>query len=180
VPDQAAFHSVLLDDTIRNWHKLFEQPGIEGLASFDMGGSASFLTAAQEDALKAFVGATLPRSTRQVGAFIAREFGLVYESRSGLIALLHRLGLEYHKPDVVARKLDIAKQKDFIEGYDKLLNFLGDDEAMLFVDAVHPTHAARQVGCWAPKQEKLAIEQTSGVSASISTARSTLRPGRPG
>jgi hypothetical protein len=24
------------------------------------------------------------------------------------------------------RKLDVAKQKDFIEGYDKLLNFLGE------------------------------------------------------
>ena len=33
---------------------------------------------------------------------------------------------------------------------------------MLFADAVHPTHAARPVGCWAPEQEKLAIEQTSG------------------
>ena len=30
------------------------------------------------------------------------------------------------------------------------------------MDAVHPTHAARPVGCWAPSQEKLAIEQTSG------------------
>jgi hypothetical protein len=39
---------------------------------------------------------------------------------------------------------------------------LGDDEAVLFADAVHPTHAARPAGCWAPKQEKLAIEQTSG------------------
>ena len=27
---------------------------------------------------------------------------------------------------------------------------------------MHPTHAARPVGCWAPSQEKLAIEQTSG------------------
>jgi hypothetical protein len=33
---------------------------------------------------------------------------------------------------------------------------------VLFADAVHPTHAARPVGCWAPSQEKLAIEQTSG------------------
>jgi hypothetical protein len=49
----------------------------------------------QEEALKAFVATTLPRSTRQVGAFIAQEFGLVYESRSGLIALLHLLDLEY-------------------------------------------------------------------------------------
>ena len=153
---------LLNDDTIRGWHKLFEERGFEGLTSFDMGGSASFLSAAQEDALKVFVGATLPRSTRAVGAFIEQEFGLVYESRSGLIALLHRLGLAYHKPNVIARKLDVAKQKAFIESYEKLLNSLGDNEAVLFADAVHPTHAARPVGCWAPKQDKLAIEQTSG------------------
>ena len=30
------------------------------------------------------------------------------------------------------------------------------------MDAVHPTHAARPVGCWAPAKENLAIEQTSG------------------
>jgi transposase len=153
---------LLNDDTIRGWLKLFEQRGIEGLTSFDMGGSASFLNATQEDALKVFVSATLPRSTRHVGAWIEQEFGLVYESRSGLIALLHRLGLEYHKPSAIPRKLDAEKQKAFIESYEKLLNSLGDNEAVLFADAVHPTHAARPVGCWAPKQEKLAIEQTSG------------------
>ena len=38
----------------------------------------------------------------------------------------------------------------------------GDDEAVLFVDAVHPTHAARPAGCWAPSQEKLAIQRTDG------------------
>jgi len=27
---------------------------------------------------------------------------------------------------------------------------------------VHPTHAARPIGCWAPKADHLAIEQTSG------------------
>ena len=138
------------DDTIRGWHKLFEQRGIEGLTSFDMGGSAGFLSTGQEDAFKAYV------------TWIEQEFGLVYESRSGLIALLHRLGLEYHKPNVIPAKLDEDKQKAFIENYEKLLNSLGDDEAVLFADAVHPTHAARPAGCWAPKQEKLAIEQTSG------------------
>jgi transposase len=33
---------------------------------------------------------------------------------------------------------------------------------VLFVDAVHPTHATRPVSCWAPVKERLAIEQTSG------------------
>jgi transposase len=112
--------------------------------------------------LKAWVGAARPRSARQIGAWIEKEFDAVFEGRSGLIALLHRLGLEYHKPNVIPRKLDEEKQKAFIESYDNLLNSLADNEAVLFADAVHPTHAARPVGCWAPKQENLAIAQTSG------------------
>jgi transposase len=67
--------------TICNWHKLFEQRGIDSLISFDVGGNASFLSAVQEEALTAFVATTLPRSTREVGAFIAQEFGLVYPAR---------------------------------------------------------------------------------------------------
>jgi len=150
------------DDTIRGWYELFEQEGVEGLSRFEMGGSAGKMSAEQCDALKAWVGTSLPRSTRQVGSWIAKEFGLVYESRSGLIALLHRLGLEYHKPEVISRKLDPKTQKAFIASYENLMNSMGDDEVAVFVDAVHPTHAARAVGCWAPTKQKLAIEQTSG------------------
>ena len=150
------------DETIREWYRLFERSGLDGLTCFDVGGSSSLLSAEQAVALKAFVTSTLPRSTRQVGAWIKKEFGLVYESRSGLVALLHRLGLEYNKPEVIPRKLDEAKQAAFIASYDKLLNSLGDDEAVLFADAVHPTHLARPVGCWAPKEQNLAVEQTSG------------------
>ena len=127
-----------------------------------MGGSSSKMSAEQCDALKAWVTTSLPRSTRHVGAWIEKEFSLVYESRSGLIALLHRLGLEYHKPEVISRRLKPETQKAFIAGYENLLNSLADDEVAMFVDAVHPTHAARPVGCWAPKEQKLAIEQTSG------------------
>jgi hypothetical protein len=141
---------------------LFIEDGLEGLTRFEAGGSACQMNGEQQAKLKVWIAAALPRSTRQIGAWIETEFGLVYESRSGLIALLHRLGLEYHKPDVIPRKLDVVKQKAFIESYDNLLNSLPDNEAVLFVDAVHPTHAARPVGCWAARHEKLAIEQTSG------------------
>ncbi len=153
---------LLDDDTIRQWGELFSKSGVEGLARFELGGSASFLSEAQEAQLKAWIVETLPRATRLVGAYIRREFGVEYESRSGLIKLLHRLGLEYQKPEVIGRHLDEAKQRTFIETYENLLNSLGPDEAVLFVDAVHPTHAARPVGCWTAKQETLAIEQTSG------------------
>ena len=129
---------------------------------FEAGGSACQVSDEQQEKLKAWVAAALPRTTRQIGAWIEKEFGVVYGGRSGLIALLHRLGLQYHKPRVIPRKLDKDKQKAFIESYSNLLNSLADNEAVLFADAIHPTHAARPAGCWAPSQDKLAIEQTSG------------------
>ena len=39
---------------------------------------------------------------------------------------------------------------------------LAGSDAVLFGDAVHPTHAVRPVGCWAPKDTPVAVEQTSG------------------
>jgi transposase len=150
------------DDTVRTWHRLFMETGFDGLGCFDFGGSAGFLSSEQESFLVTWISATLPRSTREVGAFIQREFEVPYESRSGLIALLHRLGLEYRKPEAIGRKLDVGKQTGFVTGYDDLLNHLGDNEAVLFADAVHPTHEARAAGCWVRKGEKLALDQTSG------------------
>jgi transposase len=150
------------DDTVRTWRKIYDAAGVEGLRRFEGGGSASHLSAEQEATLKAWIAETLPRSTNVIGAYIATTFGVFYESRSGLVALLHRLGLEYNKPEVIGRKLDPEKQRAFIEGYAKLMNSLGPDEGVVFADAVHPTHAARPVGCWAPAKETLAIEQTSG------------------
>src|SRR3954447_25929441 len=147
------------DDTIRTWHRLFEEDGVDGLAGFNYGGRARHLTLEQQATLKTWVGDTLP--TRMVGAWIEQEFEVVYESRSGLVALLHRLGLEHRKPQAVSRKLDPARQKAFIEAYNTLLKTLLDDEAVMFADAMHPTHAARPVGCWTPKEVKVAVDLTS-------------------
>ena len=141
---------------------MYQESGIEGLAGFGHEGRSCRLTHAQQGPLSSWITATLPRSTRQVGAWIEQELGVVYQGRSGLIALLHRLGMEHRKPCEVARKLDPTKQATFIKHYNSLLNHLEGDEAVLFGDAVHPTHAVRPVGCWAPKGVAIAVGQTSG------------------
>src|SRR6478672_7216921 len=41
----------------------------------------------------------------QIGAWIEKEFGHVYAGRSGPIALLHRLEIEYHKAEMIRSKL---------------------------------------------------------------------------
>ena len=150
------------DDTIRTWYQLYQEDGIDGLASFGYEGSACRLSTEQRERLKTWIAETLPRTTREIGAWIAREHGIDYESRSGLVALLHRLGMEHRKPKAISRKLDPEKQAAFIQKYEALLNQLEADEAVLFADAVHPTHAVRPVGCWAPKDVPVAITQSSG------------------
>jgi len=134
----AAIAKVLFldDDTIRTWYRLYQEDGIEGLAGFGHEGSACRLSDEQRDKLTAWISATLPRTTREVGAWIERECGIVYESRSGLIALLHRLGMEHRKPKLVSSKLDPDKQATFIKAYETLLNQMDADEAVLY-----PVHA---------------------------------------
>ena len=93
------------DDTIRTWYLLYQDEGIEGLASFAYEGSACRLSNEQQDKLKAWITETLPRTTREIGAWIEKECGIEYQGRSGLIALLHRLGMEHRKPKAVSRNI---------------------------------------------------------------------------
>ena len=160
----AAIAKVLLldDDSIRGWYRLYEDDGIEGLASFGYEGGTCRLSVEQQDKLKAWITETLPRTTREVGAWIEKDCGIGYQGRSGLVALLHRLGMEHRKPKAVSRKLDPEKQAAFIKTYEDPLNHLDADEVVLFADAVHPTHAVRPVGCWAPKDTPIAVPQTNG------------------
>ena len=149
------------DDTVRSWHRLYDEHGLTGLVVFDVGGSYSRLSVEQEGALFTWVSASLPRNTRAIGAWIVGSFGIEY-SHAGLITLLHRLKLAYRKPAMVSGKLDAARQQAFIADYDRLMCGLENDEAVVFVDAVHPTHQVRAVGCWAPKDQAVAITPSSG------------------
>jgi len=159
---QVAKVLLLDDETIREWRVAFERDGIDGLAGFHYGGRHSFLSAEQETQLQEWVSQTLPRTTREVGAYIKTKFGVTYDSRSGLVALLHRLGFEHRKPKRVPSKMDPEKQRRFIAFYEKLLNSLDADELVMFADAVHPTYGAQPVGCWTPKDVAVAVEQTTG------------------
>jgi transposase len=152
---------LLDDDTVRTWFAAYQAKGVAGLREFGHDGSACRLSEDQQSAFKAWVSETLPPTTKVVGAWLKDNFGLDY-SPAGLIALLHRLGFEYCTPQPIPRHLDVARQQAFIDDYEKLLNGLGADEAVMFADAVHPTHQVRPAGCWGPKGTTLAVEQTTG------------------
>ena len=129
--EEVAINLLLDDDTIRTWHRLYEEDGLEGIIDFGYEGGACRLSLEQQEKLKLWVAQTLPRTTRQIGAWIEQEFEIAYQGRSGLIALMRRIGMVYRKPKTVSRKLNVEKQKAFIEAYNALLNGLSDDEAVL-------------------------------------------------
>ena len=65
---------LLLDDeTVRTWHRQYGDEGIEGLVNFGYEGSACRLSEQQQDKLKTWIAETLPRTTRQVGAWIEKS-----------------------------------------------------------------------------------------------------------
>jgi transposase len=66
---------LLDDDTVRTWHRLYEDDGIEGLASFGYEGGACRLSGEQQDKLTSWISETLPRTTREIGAWIEQECG---------------------------------------------------------------------------------------------------------
>jgi hypothetical protein len=146
-----------------------------------VGGGICRLTADQQDKLKAWIGETLPRTTWQVGAWIQRECDVDYQSRSGLIALPHRLGMEHRKPKAISRKLDPAKQKAFIEAYNALPNQLSADEAVVFAPAfaaagfaVHPAprYAPSDAGRrkrWLSRRRRIACLRCKPLTAANSS-----------
>ncbi len=112
--------ALFLETTRFAWFRLYSEEGTEGLAGFGYEGRDGHLKARQRDQLKSWIAETLPRTTRHVGAWIEQEFGIVYQSRSGLVTLLHRLGMEHRKPQAVSQKLDVVKQKAFRSASDSI------------------------------------------------------------
>ena len=134
-------------------------------------------TGEQQAALAKWVSETLPRTTAVVGEWIEKTYGISY-TRSAIIKLLKRMGMEYRKPKAVPRKLDLAKQATFIRAYNDLLNNLADDEAVMFADAVHPTHEARPADVGLPKAPKLLSHKPVVATASTFMVALILRPAR--
>ena len=96
-----------------------------------------------------------------MGRDIESTFG-VSDTRSGLVTLMAAIDVVWRKPDLVPSHLDLAAQKAFVDQHEKLRNGLGADEAIVFGDAVHPTHQTRPAGVWMPRDADIAVPAAPG------------------
>ena len=61
---------------------------------------------------------------------------------------------KFLKPCGVPAKADAVSQERFIDEYEKLKRHLPDEDHIVFMDGVHPTHAVRFTRGWIKKRER--------------------------
>jgi len=149
------------DDTVRGWLKRYRAGGLDEMILFDWHGRSGHLSLEQEAELSAHLSERLYRDSGEVAAYIAATWGVAY-SHSGCLQLLHRLGFKYERPKSLPTQANEAEQAAFIATYEALLNGLDADEAVYFVDAVHPEYQSRPVHGWVKSGDKVALKRTSG------------------
>ncbi|MBF0218340.1 MAG: IS630 family transposase [Gammaproteobacteria bacterium] len=111
------------------------------------GGSFSKLTQTQTEELVAHLVANTYYHQRDIVAHIQQCYRVTY-TIAGINKWLHKNGFSYKKPKAVPYKVDAEKQAAFIERYRQLKAEAKSDEAIFFMDAVHPTQATKISAGW--------------------------------
>jgi transposase len=127
------------------------------------GGSQSNLSATQTMHLIEHLTEKTYSHTHQIVDYVKEIFGLEY-TVSGMNKWLHHNGFSYKQPKGVLHKFDEVKQQAFIDAYEALKASCGKDEAIVFIDAVHPTLSTQISHGWISTGQGKVIETTGNRS----------------
>jgi transposase len=120
------------------------------------GGSDGFLGKEQSAELAAHVEQHLYVKASEVVAYVHKTYGIRYSVR-GMTDWLKRHDFTFHQSTGVPAKADKAAQAAFVAHYEKLKASLGDEDRIVFLDGVHPSHAVRFVRGWIRKGQRKEI-----------------------
>jgi len=81
---------------------------------------------------------------------------------SGMRCWLKRHGFSYKKPALVPGKANEENQRRWIAEYEKLKANMSSDEAICFMDGVHPTHNTQAAYGWIKRAERKELCANSG------------------
>lgn len=125
------------------------------------GGSSSKLSHEQTAELINHLEANNYVYARDIAGYIKSEYGVSY-TIAGVTKLLHKLNFAYKKPKLIPGKLDIEKQEEFKLQYALLKGNLAKNEAIYFIDSVHPQYQTRVRYGWIRKNTVKTLPSFSG------------------
>lgn len=149
------------DDTVRGHGKRYVSGGLSGLLEDGRKGTSPKLDASQRILLEAHLSGKVYASAVGIAQWIWENFGVRY-ARSGVIALLHRMGYSYKSPKKMAPVGDVQRQLEFVEGYNAIVEGLGPDDVILFMDGVHPLHNTVAAHGWFKKGKAAHLPSNTG------------------
>lgn len=125
------------------------------------GGSISKLNAEQTKSLLEHLQNHIYLYTKDIIAYVKATFGIVY-TVPGMTSWLKMNGFSYKKPAVVPGKANHETQEQWIKEYEELKQNLPENEAICFIDGVHPTHNTKPTYGWIRKGERKEIPTNTG------------------
>jgi transposase len=114
------------------------------------GGSTGFLNEVQTAELLTHLDAHLYVKASEIVAHVQEKYGIRYSMR-GMTDWIKSHGFSFHQPCGTPAKADAEAQKAFVAEYETIKKTLGDDDQIVFIDGVHPSHAVRFVRGWIRK-----------------------------
>jgi transposase len=151
----------LTEEGIRQHLKDYEKDGklkpeLEPAPAKAGGGSSGLLNEAQTTELLTRLDENLYVKVAEICAYVQEKYAVRY-SVGGMTDWLKRNRFSFHQPCGVPAKADANAQKNFVEHYEKIKAGLDENDQIVFMDGVHPSHAVRFMRGWIRKGKRVAI-----------------------
>lgn len=127
------------------------------------GGSVEKLSSKQSEKLIDHLKVNTYLYVKDIIAYVQSKMNIQY-TVPGMRNWLQRHGFSYKKPAVVPGKANAQQQQEWIDEYAKLKQGLPEDEAICFMDGVHPTHNVQPAYGWIQTGVRKEIPANSGRS----------------
>lgn len=134
----------LSDDAIRE--HVLEYQSLKKLKP-ENGGSIEKLSSEQAHQLIEHLRMHTYLYAKDIIAYVQSTMKISY-TVPGIHNWLKRHGFSYKKPAIVPGKANASQQQAWIDEYNKLKQGLSADEAICFMDGVHPTHNVQSAYGW--------------------------------
>lgn len=153
---------LLIDErTLGRYKNLYLEFGISGLLADNYKGGFSKLTSDQILLLKTELDSKPYSTAAEICEYVQKTFQIKY-TQQGMVQTLHRIGYSYKKTSPIPGKIDIDKQKSFIDTYEKEFKCLPENEKVYFLDGSHPTFNNNFGYAWIKKGTDFPIKTQDG------------------
>lgn len=123
-------------------------------------GACCKLTASQEIELIIHLHEVTYLYAKCICSYVLKTYNVQY-TVAGMTKWLERNNFVHKKPKAIPGKLNTQNQESFIAYYNNLKDNLQPDEAIMFMDAVHPEHQSQAMYGWMPKGETKTLPTTN-------------------